>query len=83
MDEEPTLWSSVAEHWDIARSLRGLRIYFDPGRCIGDWLCYEVCPVGCWKPDLKKGKALFTKPERCVACGACSLQCPGLAIELR
>jgi len=83
MSKLPTFWSSLGEHWHIARTLRGLRIYFDTRKCIGDWQCYEVCPIGCWTPDHERGKAVFHDSERCIACGACVLQCPAGAIELR
>jgi NAD-dependent dihydropyrimidine dehydrogenase PreA subunit len=83
MRRDPTFWSSLAEHIQIARRLRGLQIYFKPDRCVGVWQCYEVCPVGCWTPDRERRKAVFKHGERCVACGACVLQCPEKAIELR
>ncbi len=83
MSVHPTLWSSLAEHWRIARRLRRLRIHFDPEKCAGVWQCYEVCPVGCWTPDRVRRVAVFHDPERCIACGACVLQCPEKAIELR
>lgn len=83
MSRKPTFWSSLTEHWHIARTLRELEIHFDPEKCTGVWECYEVCPVGCWTPDVKRRKAVFQHPERCIACGACVLQCPRDAIELR
>jgi NAD-dependent dihydropyrimidine dehydrogenase PreA subunit len=39
--------------------------------------------VGCWTPDGEGRKIIFQYPERCIACGACVLQCPEHAIELR
>jgi len=83
MPQEPTLWSSLLEHWHIARRLRGLQIHFYPERCTGVWQCYEVCPVGCWTRDRERRVAVFHDPERCIACGACVLQCPQNAVELR
>jgi len=80
---EPTVWSSLAEHVHLARTLRGLEIHFDADRCKGRWQCYEVCPVGCWTPDFDRRKVVFHDPELCIACGACVLQCPEDAIELR
>jgi NAD-dependent dihydropyrimidine dehydrogenase PreA subunit len=61
---------------------RRLRIRFDPEKCTGIWQCYEVCPTGCWTPDLNARKAIFHNGDRCIACGACVLQCPKGAIEL-
>ena len=83
MSNEPTLWSSLAEQWQFARRLRGLRIHFDTEKCIGCWQCDEVCPVGCWTPDRVRRMAVFHDPQRCVACGACVLQCHESAIELK
>jgi NAD-dependent dihydropyrimidine dehydrogenase PreA subunit len=79
----PMLWSSLAEQWRIARRLRGLQIHFYPEKCAGVWQCYEVCPVGCWTPDRARRVVVFHDPERCIACGACVLQCPQSAIELK
>ena len=82
MAEERTFWSALAEHWRIARRLRYLQIHFYPERCTGVWQCYDVCPVGCWTPDLERHVAIFHDAEKCIACGACVLQCPRQAIEL-
>jgi NAD-dependent dihydropyrimidine dehydrogenase PreA subunit len=84
MSTHPTFWSSLTEHWQVARTLRRLQIHFDPEKCTGVWQCYEVCPVGCWTPDYdERRKVVFHDPELCIACGACVLQCPEDAIELR
>lgn len=83
MSDTPTLWSSLLEHWEIARTLRGLQIQFDPEKCTGVWQCYEVCPVGSWTPDYNRRVVIFHNPELCIACGACVLQCPQAAIELK
>ena len=82
MSTAPTVWSSLAQHGEIALKLRTLQIHFDPAKCIGTWQCYEVCPVGCWTPDHESRVAIHD-PERCVACGACVLQCPENAIKLK
>jgi NAD-dependent dihydropyrimidine dehydrogenase PreA subunit len=82
MSKAPTFWSSVAQHWQIARTLRQLKIHFDPAKCIGVWQCYQVCPVGCWTPNYQTRVAEFHDEQLCVACGACVLQCPAGAIEL-
>lgn len=83
MSTKPTLLTSLREHWDIARRLRGMQIFFDPQKCKGVWECYEVCPVGCWTPDRERRVAVFHDPELCIACEACVLQCPEDAIELK
>jgi NAD-dependent dihydropyrimidine dehydrogenase PreA subunit len=73
----------MGEHLQLALTLRHLKIHFDPARCRGVWECYEVCPVGCWIPDWDRAVAVFQNEESCIACGACVLQCPEEAIELR
>lgn len=78
----PSTWSLLAEHWHLARTLRRLTIHFCAERCVGDLLCYDVCPVGCWLPDPVSGKVVLISDESCIACGACVLQCPEDAIEL-
>lgn len=82
MSTTPTFWSSVAHHWEIARKLRTLQIHYDPAKCVGTWQCYEVCPVGRWTPD-RESRVAIHDAELCVACGACVLQCPESAIELK
>ena len=83
MKTNPNLLSSLTEHLEIARKLRKLQIHFDAEKCTGVYQCYMVCPVGCWTPDHPNRKVLFHDPEKCIACGACVLQCPQDAIELR
>ncbi len=83
MSLQPTLGSSLKEHLKFARELRGLEIHFNREKCKGVWQCYNVCPVGCWTPDYAARKVVFHDGERCIACGACVLQCPEDAIELK
>ncbi len=83
MEREPTVRSSLIERWHLARTLRRLKIYYDPDKCVGVWQCYEVCPVGCWTPEPAVRKVAFHDPQLCIACGACVLQCPENAIELK
>jgi len=82
MSDRPSLWDSLADHWRLARELRHLQIEFSPEKCTGVWQCYDVCPVGCWSMDRKQRVAIFHDAERCIACGACVLQCPQDAIKL-
>ena len=83
MSMQPTLKSSLLEHLKFARELRNLKIHFYPEKCKGVWQCYEVCPIGCWTPDRQKRVSVFHDAEKCIACGACVLQCPEGAIELK
>jgi NAD-dependent dihydropyrimidine dehydrogenase PreA subunit len=83
MSIQPTLKSSLMEHLQIARELRNLEIHFYPEKCKGVWQCYNVCPIGCWTPDHDRRVVFFHDAEKCIACGACVLQCPEDAIELK
>ena len=83
MSIQPTLKSSLLEHLKFARELRNLEIHYFPEKCKGVWQCYNVCPVGYWTPDYEKRVVLFHDLEKCIACGACVLQCPEDAIELK
>lgn len=79
----PTFFEALTQHLEIAKTLRHLEIHFDPQKCLGVYQCYEVCPIGCWIPDRANRTVLFHDGERCIACGACVLQCPEGAIKLR
>lgn len=83
MSIQPTLKSALKEQWKILRELRNLEIHLYPEQCKGVWQCYNVCPVGCWTPDYASRIVTLHDTERCIACGACVLQCPQDAIELR
>lgn len=82
MTNQPTLLSSLKAHLKLARELRYLKIHFYPEKCKGVWQCYNVCPVGCWTPDYQQRVVSLHDADRCIACGACVLQCPQDAIEL-
>lgn len=73
----------VQEEIHRMKTLRNLRIFFEPQKCKGVWECYEVCPVDCWLPDHQANKVIFKNAEQCIACGACVLQCPQGAIALK
>jgi NAD-dependent dihydropyrimidine dehydrogenase PreA subunit len=81
--QAPSFLELMKEHWHLALHLRHMQIIFHAERCSGVLECYEVCPVDCWKPDPLTGTVEFQNEEACIACGACVLQCPEEAIELR
>ena len=76
------LKSTLIEEWKNVRELRYLEIVFNPTKCRGTWQCYEVCPVGRWRPDYNQRVAILDDERYCIACGACVLQCPEDAIQL-
>lgn len=78
MDWRDTLKKEIM-HLTVARQLR---IRFDRNKCTGVWECYEVCPVDCWTPEPEAYRVIFHDGDRCIACGACVLQCPEGAIQL-
>lgn len=86
MAAQRSLWSRAVEllrkEWDWWMQAARARPHLDPGRCIGCWTCREVCPVGCFRQDLRLAVSQLAAPERCVACGACALQCPTGAATL-
>jgi NAD-dependent dihydropyrimidine dehydrogenase PreA subunit len=83
MSMPPTIKTTIKDQLKLLRDLRSLEIRLYPERCKGVWQCYNVCPVGCWTPDKAARVVVFHDPEKCIACGACVLQCPQDAIELR
>ena len=83
MNEGPALWTFLKEELQYVAELGDLEIHFYPEKCRGVWQCYNVCPVGCWTPDYEKRVVVFHDKEKCIACGACVLQCPEDAIELK
>ncbi len=73
---------SMLAELEKVRTLRYLTIQLDENKCKGTWQCYQVCPIGCWTPNLKTRIVKFHDPDLCIACGACVLQCPEDAIRL-
>ncbi len=53
---------------------------FDPGLCSGCGTCVEVCPQGVF--ILQDQAAVVTRPDDCIECGACELNCPSAAITV-
>lgn len=55
---------------------RLLHVELNREACRGRALCWEVCPKNCYVIDTARHKAVVAKPDACVQCGACVVQCP-------
>ncbi|MFQ5689146.1 MAG: HgcAB-like fusion protein, partial [Gemmatimonadota bacterium] len=61
---------------------RLLTIELDPERCRGAAFCEQVCPRDVLELDVRR-RASLARPNRCVQCGACIVQCPFDALYFR
>ena len=66
--------------WFVAARSKAAKL--DAELCRGCWTCHDVCPVGCFRPKWGQGVVEMVSRERCVACGACVLQCSERALRL-
>jgi len=55
---------------------RFLKIHLDENKCKGAAFCEEVCPRNCYEVDRERHIATIPRPDLCVQCGACVIQCP-------
>ena len=55
---------------------RLLRIALDAERCKGAGFCEAVCPKDVFEVDRDLRLAALPRPDDCVQCGACIVQCP-------
>jgi NAD-dependent dihydropyrimidine dehydrogenase PreA subunit len=62
---------------------RRLRIALDEQRCKGAGFCEDVCPVDVFTVDRAARRAILTRPQACVQCGACIVQCPFDALDFK
>jgi NAD-dependent dihydropyrimidine dehydrogenase PreA subunit len=72
----------LRDEWEWFLAARGKAAYLDRELCTGCCMCYEVCPVGCFRPGQVTKAVDLSNVELCVACGACVLQCPEGALQL-
>jgi NAD-dependent dihydropyrimidine dehydrogenase PreA subunit len=52
----------------------------DNAKCTGCGTCVDTCPVAVY--EVKDGKSIPVKPEECLVCRACEVQCPETAIQV-
>ena len=52
-------------------------------RCTGAAECVQVCPREVLKMDGRRRKVVLARPEACIRCGACIVQCPEDALQFR
>lgn len=52
-------------------------------RCTGAADCVQVCPRDVLQMDGPRRKVVIERPEQCIRCGACIVQCPEDALRFR
>ena len=57
-----------------------VHLSLDTESCIGCSLCMNVCPHQVF--DIREHKAVITRIDNCMECGACSQNCPVEAISV-
>jgi 2-oxoglutarate ferredoxin oxidoreductase subunit delta len=55
----------------------------DEQKCTGCGTCVEICPMQVFEMDKKRKKAIVKKPNECIGCRACEVQCPAGAIKVQ
>jgi len=55
--------------------------FINQAKCTNCKTCIKVCPKGVFGET--EGKVFVEKPEECIACKACELNCPKEAIEVK
>jgi NAD-dependent dihydropyrimidine dehydrogenase PreA subunit len=53
----------------------------DEKKCTGCGTCVEVCPMEVFTKE--KDKSVVKKPDECIGCKACEVQCPESAIKVK
>lgn len=52
-------------------------------RCVGASDCVQVCPRDVLQMDSRRRKVKIARPQLCIQCGACIVQCPEDALRFR
>lgn len=69
--------------WQYTQATLFHSVNLDLQVCSDCQTCYDVCPVGCFRPSEDGGEIELSHPELCIVCGACQLQCPSGAARLQ
>lgn len=77
------LTGSTPEYKSGLHEDRRLSIELDLERCKGAGFCEQVCPTDVFEVDDIRHIASLSRPDRCVKCGACIVQCPFDALYFR
>jgi NAD-dependent dihydropyrimidine dehydrogenase PreA subunit len=64
----------------LKRKRQMVKIVVDNEKCTGCGTCVETCPVGVF--EIKDKKSVPVKPEECLVCRACEVQCSESAIQV-
>lgn len=51
-------------------------------KCTACGTCVDICPVPEKVFEKQDGKVVVTKPDNCIGCKACEVQCPESAITV-
>lgn len=57
-----------------------VRILIDNDKCTGCGTCVDVCPTSVF--EIKNEKSLPVKPDECLLCRVCEVQCQEGAIQI-
>ena len=59
------------------------RVALDDDRCTGTTECVQVCPRDVLRMNGGRRKVEIVRPDQCIRCGACIVQCPEDALFFR
>jgi NAD-dependent dihydropyrimidine dehydrogenase PreA subunit len=60
---------------------KNFRVVLDNERCTGAYNCWAVCPEAVFEKQPAIHKVAIVRPESCIRCGACLVQCPQDALS--